>query len=201
MGMRAESESRARAFRPLALVLATAAGLLRLLPHPWNFTPLPAASLFAGARLNGWLAFALPLAVVSITDLVVNLLHGYALVYPDMPFVYAAYLVNVLIGKLLCRSESPLRLGAAALAVSVQFFLVSNFGVWAVGGIYPHDLGGLAACYVAGLAFFRHSLLGDLFYAGLLFGAHAWLSRTVFPAERVAVAAPEPFSLEARATP
>ena len=43
-------------------------------------------------------------------------------------------------------------LAGAALVTSISFFLISNFAVWAVGGMYPKTLPGLAACYVAGLA-------------------------------------------------
>lgn len=31
----------------------------------------------------------------------------------------------------------------------------------------------LVACYIAGLPFFRNMLIGDLFYAGLMFGSYA----------------------------
>ena len=34
------------------LLLATAAGVARLIPHPWNFTPVGALGLFTGSRLR-----------------------------------------------------------------------------------------------------------------------------------------------------
>ncbi len=34
-----------------AVGMAVAAGLIRLLPHPWHFTPVGALGLFGGARL------------------------------------------------------------------------------------------------------------------------------------------------------
>ena len=36
------------ALEPLALGLTVLGGILRLLPHPWNFAPAGAMSLFAG---------------------------------------------------------------------------------------------------------------------------------------------------------
>ena len=42
----------------------------------------------------------------------------------------------------------------------------------------PHA-GGLGNCYIAAIPFFRNTLISDLAYAGILFGAHALLSRTV----------------------
>ena len=65
---------------------------------------------------------------------------------------------------------SVLRVAGAALASSIVFFLVSNFGVWALSGMYPHSAAGLAACYIAAIPFFQNTLAGDLFYATLLFG-------------------------------
>ena len=47
--------------------------LIRVTQH-LNFAPVGAMSLFAGARLRGWQAYALPLALMAITDL---LLGGY----------------------------------------------------------------------------------------------------------------------------
>jgi hypothetical protein len=52
----------------------------------------------------------------------------------------------------------------------LQFFLITNFGVWAFLGSYPRTGGGLAACYVAGIPFFWNTLAGDAIYATLLFG-------------------------------
>ncbi len=78
-----------------------------------------------------------------------------------------------------------------ALAGSMQFFLISNLPSWLwSAGLYAHNLSGLAACYAAAIPFFRHTLESDLLYAAVLFGAHAWLSRAVAPAERIA--APQP---------
>jgi hypothetical protein len=63
------------------------------------------------------------------------------------------------------------------LGASVIFFIVSNFGVWFSGTMYPKDLSGLAACYIAGLPFFQNTILGDLVYSSLLFGAFELGSR------------------------
>jgi hypothetical protein len=63
-----------------------------------------------------------------------------------------------------------IRIGLASVAGSIVFFLVSNFGTWALSGMYAHTLTGLAACYAAAIPFFQNTLAGDLFYATLLFG-------------------------------
>jgi hypothetical protein len=77
-----------------------------------------------------------------------------------------------------------LRVGGAAVASSVLFFLITNFGTWTLSGMYPMTASGLAACYVAAIPFFQNTIAGDLFYSGLLFGGFALLERAV-PALRL----------------
>jgi hypothetical protein len=90
--------------------------------------------------------------------------------YSGFWITYLAVALIVLVGWLALSKVSPLRVGGAAVASSVTFFLVSNFGTWALSGMYPHTAAGLAACYVAAIPFFQNTLAGDLFYATLLFG-------------------------------
>ena len=56
-------QERAGITRPLASILTASAGvtagLLRLVPHPPNFSSVGALGLFGGARLRAWHAFAL----------------------------------------------------------------------------------------------------------------------------------------------
>ena len=116
--------------RPLAIGLTVAGALARLMPHPWNFAPVGSISLFGGARLRGWQAFALPLALMAITD---PLLGGYSVA---TPFVYLSFLITVWVGRRLQGTENPFRIGSASVLCSVIFFVLSNFGTWL--GWYPH---------------------------------------------------------------
>jgi hypothetical protein len=142
-----------------------------------------AISLFAGARLRGWQAYAVPLALMAVTDV---LLGG----NPAWPFVYVSFMISVWIGTRLRRTENPLAIGAAALAGSIQFFLITNFAAWiAMGHAYPQTFQGLMQCYAAGVPFYWRTLASDLLYSGGLFGLHAWLSRTVARREQVALQA------------
>ncbi len=186
--------------RPMASSLAVLAGLVRLIPHPWNFTPGGAVELFAGARLRSWHAFIVPLLVRAVTDILLLAVQGLVadpLFYVSfLPFVYVSIVLNVLLGRTLCRTESPWRIGSVTLLASIQFYLVTNFGAW-IGSIdYPHTLQGLLTCYLAGLpfasssqapplGFLGNSMAANLGYAAILFGAHAWLTRLAFPRERI----------------
>jgi hypothetical protein len=168
--------------RPLAIGLVVLGALIRVTQH-WNFAPVGALSLFAGARLRGWKAWVLPLALMAITD---PLLGGYS---GATPLVYLSFLINVWIGTRLRGTENPLLIGSGALAGSIQFFLITNFAWLSASGMYPHTPGGVLSCYAAGVPFFWRTLASDLVYSGVLFGLHAWLSRTVVRSERVAATA------------
>ncbi len=172
-------------WQPLALTLALSGALFRLTPHPVNVAPIGAMSLFAGARLRGWQRYAVPLIVIAVTDPIMGMLLGYPAFTLVTPFVCAGFLVYVWVGSRLRTTENPWIIGAAALLGATQFFLITNFGLWASGISYPATASGLVACYLAGIPYFGRTLLSDLLYAGILFGLHAWLSRRAFPAERV----------------
>jgi len=77
------------------------------------------------------------------------------------------------------------RVLGSALGASVLFFLITNLGCWPGNPSYPQSLEGLGLCYAAGLPYFRGTLMGDLFYSGVLFGAFA-LAQRRFPALRMA---------------
>jgi hypothetical protein len=137
---------------------------LRLVPHPPNFTPIGAMALFSGAYLGRRaIAFAAPLGALLLSDLVLGFYHGQATVYFSVALI-------AMLGMLALSRVSVLRIGAAAVASSVLFFVITNFGVWLFTDFYPRTLAGLEACYVAAIPFFQNTVAGDLFYATLLFG-------------------------------
>lgn len=160
---------RLRLVAVIGVILAAAAS--RLIPHPPNLTPIAAMALFGGAHFaDRRLAFLIPLAAMFLSDLVVGL-------HRLLPVVYASFALIVCIGFWLRPRMSALRVAGAALAGSVAFFVLTNFGVWAWGSFYPKTLDGLVAAYVAGIPFFRNTLLGDVAYTALLFGGFALLQR------------------------
>src|SRR5579871_5675106 len=166
--------------RPIAVALTILSALGRLLPHPPNVTPVGSSSLFAGARLNGWMAYLLPILVMAVTDPFVG---GYT---RSTPIIYLSFLISVWIGRRLATSENPLRIGTACLISSLQFFLLTNFATWMFGTWYAKSMSGLATCYVAALPFFGYTLLGDLVFTAAIFGLYAVLTRTVATSEKIA---------------
>src|SRR5438270_13130806 len=122
--------------RPLAISLVCLGIAARLLPHWPNFTPVGADALFAGARLRSWRAFAVPLLAMAISDPLLSAIHGFAAFSRMTVFIYASFLINVLIGSRLRTSENPRRIVPAAMLGSLQFFAITNFAVWFLGHGY-----------------------------------------------------------------
>ena len=159
----------------LAAAMIILAAVVRILPHPWNLTPIGAMAIFSGAMFRDRrMAFLLPLVALFAGDLFVGL-------HRLIPVVYASVLVSVLIGTLLGNRRGVLRIGGAVFLGALQFFLITNFAVWQLSGTYPHTPTGLAACYIAGLPLFGNTLAGDALYAALFFGIFA-LAEKLFPA-------------------
>lgn len=151
----------------LAAVMIILAAVVRVLPHPWNFTPIGAMAIFSGAMFRDRrVAFLFPLAALFAGDLFVG-------IHRLIPVVYASFLLSVLIGTWLVNRRGILRIGGAVFLGALQFFLVTNFAVWQLLGTYPHTLTGLAACYLSGLPLFGNALAGDAVYATLFFGIFA----------------------------
>jgi len=165
--------------RSLAAGLVVLGAVSRLLPHPPNMTSVGAMGLFAGSKLKTWQALSLPLACMLITDPILGKMNGYAAFRWGTLFVYASLLLNVLIGRWIVKNDNPARIGLAALLCSCQFFLVTNFSVWLLDGLYPHTASGLVTAYTLALPFFGRTLAGDLLYAAILFGVYALVSRKV----------------------
>jgi len=156
----------------VGMILFTAA--TRLLPHPPNFTPVMAMALFGGAYLtSNRAAFAVPLLAMALSDLLIGL-HELLLV------VYFCILLTTCIGLLLRSRKSLVAVSAAALGSSVLFFVITNFGVWYSGALYPKSVEGFIACYVAAIPFFQNMLFGTLVYSAILFGGF-YLAERIFP--------------------
>ncbi len=174
-------------FAPGPWVLAAmiaAAAMTRLLPHPPNFSPVEAMALFGGAYFaaRAW-SLLVPLAAMLVSDLALAAVHGgtYLEYMTGAGFwlVYACIALSAVLGFGLRGKVTGSRVLGYSLAGSVLFFVVTNFGTWAAGALYPRTGAGLAAAYTAGIPFFQWTVLGTLFYAALLFGGFALLRRNM----------------------
>lgn len=145
------------------------AGPLNFLPHAWHFTPLAASLLYFGAR-GSRRQMWIPVVLLAATDVVLTkFIYTYALSW-DLLITWAWYAAILWLGTGLRERSGFWRVVVAALASSVSFFLISNFGVWAgFSGMYPKTFSGLLACYTAAIPFFRGTVESDLFFSVAFF--------------------------------
>jgi hypothetical protein len=170
-------------FGVLALMIVLAA-FSRVIPHMPNFSPLGAIGLFGAAHFSKkWQAFLIPIAATWLSDLFINnVIYGqyypeFTWFYEGFYWQYGSYLLITMAGFIILKQVTPMRVLIGALCSSAIFFLVTSVSCWPA---YPQTFAGLMECYAAGIPYMKGTLLGDLFYAGLLFGAFA-LAQSRFP--------------------
>lgn len=163
----------------LALGVAAAAGvlaaILRVVPHPPNFSSIGALGLFGGARLPAWKAYAFPVGIMILSDLMLWVLTGfdfkYSLGHLSRGFVYASFMIYVFIGRSLLRHRTSIAsITLAATLGALQFFILTNFCEWLFQPYqlyydeipaafrYSRDWDGLVTCFAVALPFYQGEL-------------------------------------------
>ena len=144
----------------------------RLIPHPPNFTPVCAIAIFAGATLKDIrLALLIPLVALLISDAVIGF-------HSTMIFVYSAIAVIIAANYCWLKNIWIVTVTIAAISSSILFFIVTNFGAWLSHDMYPKTADGLMQAYIAGIPFFKNTLLGTLFFLAISFIATKLIARS-----------------------
>ncbi|HKI77706.1 MAG TPA: DUF6580 family putative transport protein [Ignavibacteriaceae bacterium] len=147
-------------------LMILAAAFTRLIPHYPNFTAVGAMALFGGAYFSKkYLAFVVPLFALFISDLFIGF-------YSGMWVVYLSFALIVVIGMQIEQTKNPGRVLLASVTSSVSFFLITNFALFPPNTLYPQNFVGIMESYTAAIPFFSYTLLGDLFFVGIMFGAY-----------------------------
>ena len=145
----------------LPVVIILVLSLTRLIPHPWNFSPMLAVGVFSGFYFK---QFYLSLFVVIFSMFIGDIFLGF---HSLMFFTYVALAIAVLIG--LCVKHFKFsEILYSGLSSSVCFFIITNFGVWLVSGMYEANLNGLLQSYVMAIPFFHNTLISTLFFLFIL---------------------------------
>lgn len=140
--------------------------LVRLIPHPPNFTPIIALALFGSTTFrNKWIGLSLPIIAMSISDLYLGF-------YSISIWVYSSFFLISLLGTY----WKSIRITNIFIS-SLLFFIITNFGVWLMG--YPKTWEGFLLCYTMAIPFFINSILGDLFFSYLLKYSFSFTERKI----------------------
>ena len=142
----------------LPIVIILALSLTRLIPHPWNFSPMLAVGVFSGFYFR---QFYLSLFVVIFSMFIGDLFLGF---HSLMFFTYVALAIAVLIG-LYVKHFKFTEILYSGLASSVCFFIITNFGAWLTHGeMYAKNFSGLMQSYVMAIPFFQNTLISTFLY-------------------------------------
>ena len=144
-----------KGFFPISLILVLA--LARLIPHPYNFSPMLAVGVFSGFYFNN---FILSSFVVIFSMFIGDLFLGF---HSTMFFTYASLIIAVVLGLFINKFKFT-EILFSGLASSVCFFVVTNFGAWLTLEMYEKNLAGLFQSYVLAIPFFHNTLISTLFY-------------------------------------
>lgn len=143
------------------------AALRLIIPIP-NFSPIGAIALTGGLVLGKRkLTYLLPFAGLFASDLLLSFLskaNSEYLFSNSFAIVYIAFGITIFMGILANRKNivNPIATIPYAIAASVIFFLLTNFGSWIYDSIYTKDINGLITCYLAGLAFYKQDFFGNM---------------------------------------
>jgi len=151
----------------IVLLLILIGVSLRLLPHPPNFTPILAIALFGGVYLSRKIALILPITAMIISDIFIGYYE-----LKLMAVVYGSFLLCVVLGFWLKKNKKWSTVLGSSLFAAIIFFLLTNFAVWAFTPWYAKTFSGIIQCYLMALPFFKNTLLGNLFYVTIFFGAY-----------------------------
>lgn len=148
-------------------VLLIIAASSRLIAHHWNFTAVMAATLtfaflFKDSKTK---AVMLPVLAMLISDVIIGL-NSTSIFHSTMTFVYVGFGLALVPAFLTQKQHSSaqtwLKRMSAIVAGSMIFYVISNFGVWLMDGMYPMTGEGFVQCYTMAIPFFKNQLVADL---------------------------------------
>ena len=148
----------------IGIFLALAAS--RFIPHPPNFTTLLALSFYIPALLG---VRYLPILIISfaITDFFIGFHATTFFTWGCVVFIglLSQYFVSNLMSRI-----------GGALIGACLFYLITNFGVWSLGG-FGYTLEGLIACYTLAIPFFGYTIISTIIFSAVI---ELYLNRKIF---------------------
>lgn len=151
----------------IGLALIIMGLIFRILPHPPNFSPVAAIALFGGFYFSRKISMVVPLFIMFLSDIFIGFYEPVL-----MAFVYGSFLICVILGFQLKKHKKWHTILQNSLLCSLVFFFLTNFAVWAFTPWYAKSFSGLIQCYLMAIPFLKNTLLGNLFFTGIIFGTY-----------------------------
>ena len=151
-------------YKLLAVATLVALAFFRLIPHPPNFTPILAISVFAGIKFKDNLfSYLVPVSAMLVSDAIIGFHNGMIIIY-----------LAIVLSAFIARKFNTIN--TSVLSSSILFFLITNFQVWMMSSSYPKSLFGILECYTLAIPFFGMTLLSTFFFSYVLFYGFAFFT-------------------------
>ncbi len=155
-----------------------------------NFTPVGAMALFGGCYFaNRWKAFLVPILTLWLSDLLLNYFvyyHEWKWFYEGFLWTYGSFAIMVLMGTFI-RKVNIKNVIITSISAALLHWLITDFGVWMDGRLYPHTPEGLIACYVMAIPYLKNMLIANLLFGGVMFGMFEFAQKK-YPQLKLSVA-------------
>jgi hypothetical protein len=147
-----------------------------------NYSPLVAMALFGGAYFKGSIKpLIFPLLPIFISDMIlfatVYKQYRNGFLYSGWFWVYAAFLLIALSGKLIIKKVKLQTVAISILGAVLIHWIVTDFGVWVGSAKYAQNLSGFGACLNAAVPFELRLLTATIVYSAVMFGIFEWMKK------------------------
>lgn len=175
----------------LAVLLILAAAVSRVVMYPHNFSPIIGMAIFSGAVIKDKrLAFLIPIVSMFLSDVMFEVFKIAPGFWGWGQLVGYGILALITIIAFNLKKINPVNVIGYSLLSSVIFFVLSNLSFFILDNplyhTYTQDANGFMQCYIQALPFFKTSLIADLVYSGVLFGAYYAVNNYVIKKQVVA---------------
>ena len=141
-----------------------------------NFSSIGAVALFGGAYFKGnFKAFVLPLLSLFLSDFILSSTifskYSSGFLYEGWYWVYIAFAMMVLVGKVLLKKVNILSFLTLAVVITLIHWLVTDVGVWFKNAAYAQNFAGFWHVLVLAIPFEVRFIEGTLIYGAIIFGA------------------------------
>ena len=144
----------------LCFVLIVLGALSRVIDHAPNFTPVIAIAIMSGLFIKNKYIMMIPLSIMLLSDLFIDSYPLGLAFWVYLPIIFVCY------SAYLSKSNGS-NIVKFSFFGPIVFFIVSNFGVWFMGG-YPKNLEGLVTCYTMAIPFFKNTLSSTIIFNAMV---------------------------------
>ena len=150
----------------------------RLIPHFPNFSSEIVFALYLGMKSPKQLICLTIFLMAMISDLLIGWQHPEFSSFGDWTlFTYSALLVIGGTGLFIRKKGFGVVFMRTSCAITVAYWIWTNFGTWLMAGLYPHTSTGFFMCYTLALPFLANSLAASIAWCVIIMLCENYFSK------------------------